>query len=251
MEPLGLRSHVTESNESAAASARGRDRDDTRVRLPIVRQDDAGQSAARRRRQGLRVRHCAEGRIRLRLAALREDAVLTERLREALEDDPRVIGVRINRACASLVIHHQRAETRQEALVAAVAILLARLLAERATSGSGPNERSRAKHQGLRAQRASKDQVDGTPPRPRPKHRRRRPPVTWPLADLAAQKTEAHEHPRRQSARPETAAPSSRRPQGLRLSRFRKSGCWLCGVHRWMTRWYLRLSLRCWWGRRC
>lgn len=259
MRLLGQRRGTTHSDEADNASATIAVGVGDGNRLPIVRQDGVGQRLAYSQPRRLRVRHCSEGRIRLRLAALRDDAGLTDRLRAALEADPEIVGVRINRACASLVIHHQRVGMSQEALVADVSALLARLLAESDTCSSGPvehsgAERSGAEHSGagrreLRAQRASQGQAKGTALMPKPPSRR--PAVTWPLADLATLKTEEHEHLQGQSLRTAKTAASNRRPRGLRLGRFRTNGCWLCGLHRWMTRWYLRLSLRCWWRGPC
>jgi Heavy metal associated domain 2 len=56
---------------------------------------------------GCRIVHSVAGRVRLRIDRLAEDPVFAKRLDTFLKDDPYVIGVRVNRAAASVAIAYE------------------------------------------------------------------------------------------------------------------------------------------------
>lgn len=184
----------------------------------------------------LRVHHRVAGRLRITIAGLNADPVLTRRLVAALTADAGVRSVRANPACDSLVIHHALDTEREERIDAHIWTLLEPLLDGQ--DAPAPSAQWQARKASTR--RAAK------PSRT----------LTWPLADLSQQGANAGGPQRRRSdsgagSRPLLGGRSPAAPVSLsaasRVGSARSGDCWLCALYRQLLRAMVRFSLRCWW----
>ncbi|MFW6257987.1 MAG: HMA2 domain-containing protein [Halochromatium sp.] len=201
-----------------------------------------------RRMQCLRVRHRAAGRLRLSVPMLRSDPALASRLPDALESATGIRAVRVNPACGSIVIHHAFEALPEDRLDAHVAGLLQPWLGIQAVSRQGTT-RQAANQRGMVRQRIAPPSGGRECVRARS---RKRPPLTWPLADLSRYpRVEARvEGGRgtRQSRAVAKAPPIA--PWAAWPAVARRERCWLCALNQALLRSLFRFSLRCWWSER-
>lgn len=224
-----LRRSRSSSQPTGDRSGAAHDQTGDKVMIPAssARREGAQGPSVPALAHAIRVRHQTLDRVRFRIPALRQDAALGPRLSAALEGDPRVIAVRANAACASLVVHHQPGCSSPAQLAAEWSTVLAPLVDDGRMRGG-------AKSQGA------------IRPGPTPSTGTRRLPVTWPLADLSRSQRDARSGlADSMSQAAATAATMPRRGQAVVRSGVGRLGCWLCALHRWLTRHVLRLSLRC------
>ncbi len=228
----------------------------------------------------MRVHHRMAGRLRISIPVLRGDAVLTQRVVEALEADTGIRSVRANPACASIVIHHRLETLSGDQLEAHIVALLEPWLVSEGHQGSALSQSTRQaqwkhwKHrqeqmQGQpqaktriaqrRTQAANQGHANDDCPgfqhteRGRERSTAIRQPLTWPLADLSRgrrQKLHTAAPLTKTGLRKKTAL-CQQKPaavgQVVRAWTSIPERCWLCDLSQYLLRGLLRFSLRCWW----
>jgi hypothetical protein len=211
-------------------------------RLPAAVPEPRGEAEAVRSSR-IRLHHRVAGRVRLSIPRLRGNPTLAQRLVMVLEADAAIDSVRANSGCGSVVIQIRLETLPDQQLAAHLSSLLRPWLElpdldpKPSPDLAWPPRRRRPwRSGGLPSGAIQASSIS------------RRPPLTWPLADLSQQARcgdrAAVPQPTgsRQAARLKPKAPRIDRPEHVTSRR-----CWLCSLNQQFMQALLRWSLRCWW----